>query len=68
MKRPTYVVQKGDSLYKIARRFIPKSGGSGWVTLYRLNRDVIYNPDLIEPGLVLRLPYRSRKFIKKLDI
>jgi LysM repeat protein len=45
-----YTVVKGDSLSKIARRF-----GVTLATLLTLNKDVIKDPNRIEPGLVLRL-------------
>jgi len=49
----TYTVVKGDTLWKIAGRF----GFSHWRPIYESNRDVIGpNPDLIRPGMVLRIP------------
>jgi LysM repeat protein len=48
-----YTVQRGDSLWKIARQF----GLSHWSPIYELNRNVIGgNPDLIKPGQQLRIP------------
>jgi nucleoid-associated protein YgaU len=52
--QPTYTVQKGDSLSKIAKR--QYGDGSKWKALFEANRDIIKNPDLIYPGQVLKLP------------
>jgi uncharacterized protein YidB (DUF937 family) len=49
-----YVVQAGDNLSKIAKRFY---GKEDWRRLYEANREVIgANPDLIRPGQKLRIP------------
>ena len=50
----TYTVQKGDSLWKIAKKFYGK--GSEWSRIHEANKDVIQNPDLIQPGWTLRIP------------
>lgn len=50
----TYVVEEGDSLSKIAKRFYGKA--DEWRRIYELNRDIIKDPDLIYPGQTLRLP------------
>lgn len=50
----TYTVKRGDSLWKIAQRYLGK--GSRYPEIYNLNRDKIKNPNLIYPGQVLRLP------------
>ena len=51
--RRTYVVKRGDSLSKIARRF----GYRSWRPIYDANRSVIgSNPNLIFPGQRLVLP------------
>jgi len=50
----TYTVQKGDSLWKIAKEFYGK--GSEWGRIHEANKDVIKNPDLIQPGWTLRIP------------
>jgi len=48
-----YTVVQGDSLSKIARQH----GDFTWQQLYELNRETIgSNPNLIHPGLKLRLP------------
>ena len=49
----TYVVQKGDSLYKIARRFY--GDGAMWTTLYEKNAEVVPHPLLLAAGTVLQL-------------
>lgn len=50
----TYTVVKGDSLWKIAKKFL--GNGSRWPEIFNLNRDKISNPNLIYPGQVLTLP------------
>lgn len=49
-----YVVESGDSLSKIARKFF--GDPSQWRRIYEENRDVIKNPDLIQPGWKIRIP------------
>ena len=49
-----YTVQKGDSLWKIAKRFY--GNGEDWYRIHDANRNVIENPDLIQPGWKLRIP------------
>lgn len=46
-----YTVQKGDSLWKIAKRFY----GDGRAYTVLASRNKIKNPDLIYPGQVLRI-------------
>ena len=50
----TYTVQKGDSLWKIAKQFYGK--GSAWPRIHEANKELITNPDLIQPGWTLRIP------------
>jgi nucleoid-associated protein YgaU len=50
----TYTVVKGDSLSRIAKREYGDAGQ--WRQIYDANRDVIENPDLIEPGQSLIIP------------
>jgi len=50
----TYTVVKGDSLSKIAQREYGDAGK--WRQIYQANKDVIDNPDLIEPGQNLIIP------------
>ena len=50
----TYVVVQGDSLSKIAKRVYGNE--RDWHKIYDANRDLIEDPDLIQPGQTLRLP------------
>ena len=50
----TYTVKGGDTLSYIARCLLGDS--SRWRELYALNRELIKNPNLIYPGMVLALP------------
>ncbi|WP_456314441.1 LysM peptidoglycan-binding domain-containing protein [Pseudomonas shirazensis] len=46
-----YTVVSGDSLSKIG-----KSYGVSWQTIYEANKDLIKNPDVIQPGWKLKIP------------
>ena len=49
-----YVIQKGDTLGKIAKQFYGKA--SAYMKIFEANRGVIENPDLIYPGQAIRIP------------
>jgi nucleoid-associated protein YgaU len=49
-----YVVQKGDSLSKIATTFY--GSAKGWRRIFEANKDRIQDPDLIQPGWKLTIP------------
>lgn len=49
----TYVIQDGDSLYKIARRFY--GDGALWTALFNRNMDSLAHPLLLKAGTVLKL-------------
>ena len=49
-----YEVVKGDNLSKIGKRF-----GIAWKEIYEANRNIISNPDLIQPGWKLKIPKNS---------
>jgi nucleoid-associated protein YgaU len=51
-----YVVQPGDTLSSIASDQAPLYIGTGWQPILEANRHLIGDPDLIHPGMVLRLP------------
>lgn len=46
-----YIVQKGDNLTRIGEHF-----GLSWQEVYNANKDIIKNPDLIQPGWKLKIP------------
>ena len=50
----TYIVVKGDSLSKIAKR--EYGDANKWRTIYEANKDLIKDPDLIYPGQELKVP------------
>lgn len=50
----TYPVQKGDTLWGIAKKFY--GNGSKYTKIYEANKDKIKNPNLIYVGQVLTIP------------
>lgn len=50
----TYTVVRGDSLSKIAKHIY--GNANRWHDIFEANRDQLANPDLIQPGQVLKLP------------
>ena len=50
----TYTVLTGDSLSKIARKLY--GDANRWRAIFDANRDQLDNPDLIQPGQVLKIP------------
>jgi nucleoid-associated protein YgaU len=50
----SYTVRKGDSLSKIAKR--EYGDAQQWHRIYNANRDIINDPNLIQPGQVLQIP------------
>ena len=52
----TYTVVKGDSLWKIARKYLGK--GARYTEIFELNKDKISNPNYIYPSQVLVMPAR----------
>ncbi len=49
-----YTVKGGDSLSKIAKHFY--GDGNAWNRIFEANRDVLKDPDKIQPGQTLRIP------------
>ena len=49
-----YVVVRGDSLSKISKTFY--GNANSWKRIFEANRDVIDDPDMIQPGWRLRIP------------
>ena len=54
---PTYTVQSGDTLWKIAEEAYGR--GADYMLIFEANRDQLDNPDLIRPGQVLKIPPKS---------
>ena len=50
----TYVVQAGDSLSAIAKKFY--GDANRWTEIWEANKDKVPDPNLISPGLELRIP------------
>lgn len=50
----TYVVQSGDTLSKIAQRYY--GDASLYNKIFDANRDVLKDPNKIQPGQKLRIP------------
>ena len=49
-----YIVQSGDSLSKIAKKFY--GDANKWKRIFEANKDVVKNPDVIQPGWKLQIP------------
>jgi len=50
----TYTVQKGDTLYKIAKKFY--GDGSKWKKIWEANRNRVPNPNRLKEGTRLTIP------------
>ncbi len=50
----TYTVRDDDTLSDLAKRFLGSAGK--WRRLYDANKDVIDNPDVLTPGITIRIP------------
>ena len=58
-RMPTYVVEKGDDLSRIAKRVYGPEAGNRWVNvkrIYEANRDVLASMDMVRQGQELRIP------------
>ena len=49
-----YVVQKGDTLQKIAKQVY--GSYNKWTKIYEANRTVIKDPNFLRPGITIKLP------------
>ncbi|WP_342361456.1 peptidoglycan-binding protein LysM [Terrarubrum flagellatum] len=51
-----YTVAKGDTLWAIAEKHYGKGKGAKYSEIVKANTPPVKNPDLIQPGWVLRIP------------
>ena len=51
-----YTVVKGDTLSAIAEKFYGKGHGGRYQEIVKANTPPVKNPDMIQPGWVLRIP------------
>jgi nucleoid-associated protein YgaU len=54
-----YTVKKGDTLWKIAETHYGKGQGAKYTEIVKANTPPVKNPDLIQPGWVLRIPAQA---------
>jgi nucleoid-associated protein YgaU/uncharacterized protein YceK len=52
----SYTVKEGENLWMIARRWEIYGEGRLWAQIFEANQDVLSDPDLIRPGMVLTIP------------
>ncbi|MGO4572327.1 peptidoglycan-binding protein LysM [Microvirga sp. 2TAF3] len=51
-----YTVVKGDTLWTIAEKHYGKGKGAKYTEIVKANSPPVKNPDMIQPGWVLRIP------------
>lgn len=53
----TYIVQDGDSLERLAQRYLGDEGRA--IEIFDLNRQVLENPHILPLGTELKIPLRA---------
>ena len=54
----SHTVVRGDNLSRISKQYY--GSANHWKDIFEANRDLLDDPDLIQPGQVLRIPARPR--------
>ena len=54
----SHTVARGDNLSRISNQYY--GSANHWKDIFEANRDLLDDPDLIQPGQVLRIPARPR--------
>lgn len=58
----THRVRSGDTLWRIAKR--EYGDGFRWKVIFEANRDVVRQSDLLQPGMILKLPRSTRQMLQ----
>lgn len=53
----SYTVARGDTLSAIAKKHL--GNANAWREIFEANRDILKDPDKIQPGQVLKIPARN---------
>ncbi|TKS55148.1 LysM peptidoglycan-binding domain-containing protein [Luteimonas yindakuii] len=53
----SHTVAKGENLSRISKQYY--GSANHWKDIFEANRDLLDDPDMIQPGQVLRIPPRS---------
>jgi nucleoid-associated protein YgaU len=56
-----YIVQAGDTLSKISKQFYGEA--SLYMSIFEANRDILRDPNKIQPGMQLRIPVRGKQVV-----
>lgn len=56
-----HTVAKGETLWAIAEKYYGKGQGAKYTEIVKANTPPVKNPDLIQPGWVLRIPDATAK-------
>lgn len=57
----TYVVEAGDTLSKISKQFYGEA--SLYMSIFEANRDILADPNKIQPGMQLRIPTSGKQVV-----
>jgi nucleoid-associated protein YgaU len=57
----TYTVEAGDTLSKISKQFYGEA--SLYLSIFEANRNILKDPDKIQPGMQLRIPSSGKQVV-----